>query len=98
MWYVIIGRDIPGSGSIRRAQRPAHLERLRALQHEGRLLTAGPHPAVDSPEPGPAGFLGSTVIAEFPSQAEASAWAAHDPYRLHGVWADVEVLPFLRVF
>jgi hypothetical protein len=98
VWYVIIGRDIPGSGALRRTHRPVHLERLRALQDAGRLLTAGPNPAVDSPEPGPAGFVGSVLIAEFPSLADASAWAAQDPYRLHGVWSEAEVLPFLRVF
>jgi uncharacterized protein YciI len=98
VWYVILGRDIPGSGAQRRALRPAHLERLRALQEAGRLLVAGPMPAVDSPEPGPAGFVGSALIAEFASQTDALAWAEQDPYRLHGVWSTVEVLPFLRVF
>jgi len=94
--YVILGRDAPGSLDQRLATRPAHLERLRALQSEGRLILAGPMPALDSPDPGPAGFSGSLIVAEFASLDEAKTWAEADPYRAAGVYAAVEVLPFIK--
>ncbi|MCB1807897.1 MAG: YciI family protein, partial [Candidatus Competibacteraceae bacterium] len=78
--------------------RPAHLERLQALQTAGRLVLAGPLPAVDSPDPGPAGFTGSLIVAEFDSLADAQAWADADPYRAAGVYASVDVKPFKQVF
>ena len=97
MLYAIVGRDVPNSLEQRLAVRPAHLERLQALQAQGRLLLAGPLPAIDSPDPGPAGFTGSLIVAEFASLEEARAWAEADPYAVHGVFAGVEVLPFKKV-
>ncbi len=97
MWYVILGRDVEGSLEKRRAARPAHLERLKALLQDGRLLVAGPMPAIDSPDPGPAGFSGSVIIAEFPSLKDARAWADSDPYVTEGVFASVEVSPYNKV-
>lgn len=97
MYYAIIARDRPDSLAARLDARPAHLERLRRLQNEGRLLLAGPHPATDSPDPGPAGFSGSLVVAEFDDLAAAQAWADADPYRAAGVYEDVIVKPFLKV-
>ncbi|KAB2917434.1 MAG: YciI family protein [Dechloromonas sp.] len=96
MLYAIIGEDRPGSLESRLATRPAHLERLQALQAEGRLLLAGPCPAIDSPDPGPAGFSGSIIIAEFASLADARAWADADPYVVAGVYAGVTVKPFKK--
>ena len=98
MWYAITGHDRAGSLGQRRAQRPAHLARLDALREAGRLLLAGPMPAIDAPDPGPAGFSGSLVVAEFESLAAAQAWAAADPYVAAGVWGTVDVRPFLRVY
>ena len=98
MLYALIGQDRPGSLDARLAARPAHLERLQALQNEGRLVLAGPCPAIDSPDPGPAGFTGSVVVAEFPSLPEARAWADADPYVAAGVYAQVDIKPFKRVF
>ena len=98
MLYALIGQDRPGSLDARLAARPAHLERLQALQNEGRLVLAGPCPAIDSPDPGPAGVTGSVVVAEFPSLAEARAWADADPYVAAGVYAQVDIKPFKRVF
>jgi len=96
MLYAIIGEDRAGSLEARLATRPAHLERLQALQAEGRLLLAGPCPAIDSPDPGPAGFSGSIIIAEFASLADARAWADTDPYVAAGVYAGVTVKPFKK--
>jgi uncharacterized protein len=96
MLYVIIGEDRPGSLEKRLASRPAHLARLQALQAEARLILAGPCPAIDSPDPGPAGFSGSIIIAEFPSLAEAQAWADVDPYIATGVYEKVTVKPFKK--
>ncbi|OOG41342.1 YciI family protein [Rhodanobacter sp. C05] len=96
MWYAIIAEDFPGSLEQRLAARPAHLDRLNALQDEGRMLLAGPFPAIESENPGPAGFTGSLIIAEFPSQAEAEAWAGADPYVVAGVYARVTVKPFRK--
>lgn len=97
MLYAIIGRDVPESLEQRLAVRPAHLERLQSLQSEGRLVLAGPLPAIDSPDPGPAGFTGSLVVAEFPSLTDAQTWAEADPYMKAGVYANVEVMPFKKV-
>ena len=97
MLYVIIGRDAPDSLPRRRATRPAHLERLKALLGEGRLILAGPLPAIDAPDPGPAGFAGSLIVAEFASLAAARAWADADPYVTGGVFAAVEVHPYIKV-
>lgn len=96
MLYVIIGEDRPGSLDQRLATRPAHLERLQALQAEGRLILAGPCPAIDSPDPGPAGFSGSLIVAEFASLDAAQAWADADPYIAAGVYAKVTVKPFKK--
>lgn len=97
MYYAILSEDAPGTLEQRLAARPAHLERLRALQDDGRLLLAGPHPAIDAEDPGPAGFTGSLVIAEFPSLEEARTWADTDPYLETGVYARVTVKPFRKV-
>ena len=96
MFYAIIGEDHPDSLANRLAARPAHVERLKALQEEGRLLLAGPFPAIDSPDPGPAGFSGSLIVAEFPSLADARTWAKADPYVAAGVFAGVTVKPFRK--
>jgi hypothetical protein len=97
MWYVILGTDVDNSLERRLAVRARHLERLQKLQDEGRLLLAGPLPAVDSNDPGPAGFSGSLIVAEFDSLDEARAWADQDPYVQAGVYARVEVKPFRKV-
>lgn len=97
MLYMIHGEDTPGTLDKRLAARPAHLERLQALQTAGRLILAGPCPAIDSPDPGPAGFSGSLIVAEFLSLAEAKAWANADPYVAAGVYARVMVKPFKKV-
>jgi hypothetical protein len=97
MLYMILGRDAPGALAKRRESRPAHLVRLEALKAEGRLFCAGPLPAIDSPDPGPAGMQGSLIVAEFPSLEAARAWAEADPYRAAGVYAAVEVMPYVKV-
>ena len=97
MLYVIIGEDVPGTLDQRLAARPAHVERLQSLQAVGRLILAGPCPAIDSPDPGPAGFSGSVIVAEFESLAAAEAWAGADPYVAAGVYAKVSVKPFKKV-
>lgn len=97
MLYAILGRDAPNSLEKRLAARPAHLERLNILLAEGRLILAGPLPAIDGPDPGPAGFQGSLMVVEFPSLAEAEAWAKADPYVAAGVFTAVEVFPFRKV-
>lgn len=97
MLYAIVGEDYPDSLPARLAARPAHVERLQALQDEGRLILAGPCPAIDSPDPGPAGFTGSLIVAEFASLAAAQAWANADPYVAAGVYAKVSVKPFKKV-
>lgn len=94
MWYAIEGYDGADVLAQRMAARPDHLARLTALRDEGRLLLAGPCPAIDAEDPGPAGFTGSIVIAEFASLADARAWADADPYLAAGVYARVEVRPF----
>ena len=98
MLYAIIASDAPESLDKRLAARPDHLARLEQLKAEGRLVLAGPHPAIDSPDPGPAGFSGSLIVAEFESLAAAQSWADADPYRAAGVYASVVVKPFKRVF
>ncbi|MDE1513722.1 MULTISPECIES: YciI family protein [Vibrio] len=98
MWYVIFAQDVEHSLAKRLSVRPQHLARLQQLQDEGRLLTAGPMPAIDAQDPGQAGFTGSTVIAEFASLAAAQAWADADPYVTAGVYAHVTVKPFKKVF
>ena len=97
MWYAIISEDVDNSLEKRQQARPAHLERLQQLKNQGRLLVAGPHPAIDSMEPGEAGFSGSLVIAEFDSLAAARQWAAEDPYMDAGVYNQVTVKPFKKV-
>ncbi len=98
MRYVIIGRDVPNSLEQRLAARPDHLARLTALRDAGRLVLAGPCPAIDAADPGPAGFSGSVIIADFESLEAARAWADADPYVAAGVYAAVEILPFKQVF
>lgn len=97
MFYAIISKDVADSLETRLATRPAHLERLYALKDAGRLLLAGPHPAIDSNDPGNAGFTGSLVVAEFDSLQDAQAWADADPYNKAGVYARVTVKPFKKV-
>jgi uncharacterized protein YciI len=97
MWYAIISQDVENSLEKRLAARPAHIERLQALKAEGRLLIAGPHPAIDSEDPGSEGFTGSLVVAEFDSLIAAQAWADADPYVEAGVYRHVTVKPFKKV-
>jgi uncharacterized protein YciI len=97
MWYAIISQDVEDSLPLRAKARQEHLARMKALVDEGRLLTAGPHPAVDSEDPGPAGFTGSLVIVDFPSLADAEKWADADPYVNAGVYDSVIVKPYKRV-
>lgn len=98
MLYAIIAQDVENSLQDRLTARPKHVERLSALQDQGRLILAGPHPAIDSEEPGEAGFSGSLIVAEFESLIEAKAWADADPYVAAGVYASVTVKPFKKVF
>lgn len=98
MWYAIIGQDVPDSLDKRIAARPAHVARLQELQDQGRLLLAGPFPAVDATEPGAAGFSGSLIVAEFASLAAAQDWANADPYVAAGVYVKVRVQPFRKTF
>ncbi len=98
MWYLIYSEDVAGSLPQRKLARPAHLARLQALQDEGRLLTAGPNPAIDAEDPADAGFTSSTVIADVASRADAQAWADADPYVAAGVYARVTIKPFKKVF
>jgi uncharacterized protein YciI len=97
MLYAIISQDKPGSLDRRRQARPVHLARLEALKSDARLVLAGPHPAIDSADPGDAGFTGSLVVAEFPTLEAARAWADADPYAAAGVYASVIVKPFKKV-
>lgn len=96
MLYAIMARDAESSSTKRAATRSSHLEYVGALLRSGRLVFAGPHPAIDSPDPGAAGFSGSLVIAEFESLEAAEQWAANDPYRAAGVFAEVQVKPVLK--
>ena len=97
MLYAIISQDVENSLPLRQSARPAHIERLNTLKEEGRLILAGPHPAIDSNDPGEAGFTGSLVVAEFVSLTEAQAWADADPYIAAGVYDNVIVKPFKKV-
>ncbi|WP_394130141.1 YciI family protein [Shewanella maritima] len=98
MWYMISSQDVENSLAKRLSVREHHLARLQVLADEGRLLTAGPHPAIDNNDPGEAGFTGSLVVAEFTSLEDAQAWADADPYIAAGVYESVIVKPFKRVF
>ena len=98
MLYSIVGTDVENSLPLRKGARSAHLERLQQLQQAGRLIIAGPNPAIDSSDPGEAGFSGSLIVAEFTSLDEAKAWADADPYIAAGVYAQVTVKPFKQVF
>lgn len=97
MLYAIIASDVADSLEKRLAARPAHIERLQQLQAEGRVVLAGPHPAIDSNDPGAAGFTGSLIVAEFDSLTAAQAWADADPYIAAGVYDQVVVKPFKQV-
>lgn len=97
MWYLIYSEDVADSLPKRLQARPAHLARLEQLKNEGRLLVAGPLPAIDAVDPGPAGFTGSCVIAEFASLEDAESWASADPYIEAGIYAKVTVKPFKKV-
>ena len=97
MLYAIIAADRPGTLQARLEARPDHVARLQALVDAGRLVLAGPHPAIDAPDPGPAGFSGSLIVAEFDSLEEAQRWADADPYVAAGVYERVTVKPFVRV-
>jgi uncharacterized protein YciI len=98
MWYTIIGQDIPDSLEKRLAVRPQHVLRLQTLQTEGRLLLAGPFPAIDALDPGTTGFTGSLIVADFSSLQTAKDWANDDPYVAAGVYASVDVRPFKKTF
>lgn len=98
MLYAITAQFVEDCGERRAQARPAHLARLTSLQDEGRLVLAGPHPAIDSPDPGPAGFSGSLIVAEFPSLAAAQTWADQDPYATAGIYNLLSVKPFIQVF
>ena len=97
MWYAIISEDVEDSLPLRKLHRPAHLLRLQDLNDQHRLLIAGPNPAIDSSEPGEAGFSGSLVVAEFESLKQAQLWASDDPFMLHGVYRQVVVKPYIKV-
>jgi len=97
MLYAIISQDVDNSLPLRKQARPAHLERVEVLKSEGRLILAGPHPAVDSDDPGEAGFTGSLIVAEFASLVAAQAWADDDPYVKTGVYQTFTVKPFKQV-
>ncbi|MFT6408104.1 MAG: hypothetical protein ACJAQ6_001520 [Arenicella sp.] len=97
MWYAVISQDIDNSLPLRKLHRPAHLERLKQLSNDGRLLVAGPHPADDSSEPTEAGFTGSLVVVDFESLEDAQNWADTDPYFVNGVYQSVMVKPFIKV-
>ena len=96
MLYAIMSEDVPNSLAERIKHRPAHLARLTDLQNQGRLILAGPHPAIDSIDPGPAGFSGSLIVAEFDDLLAAQTWAAADPFVIEGVYASVNVKPFRK--
>jgi len=97
MLYAIISQDVDDSQPLRAKARPAHIERVEQLRDEGRLILAGPHPAIDSNDPGPAGFTGSLIVAEFDNLEDAEQWAAADPYVAAGVYDNVMVKPFNQV-
>ena len=97
MLYAIMARDVPNSIAVRPNVRPRHLEYLQPLVEQGRVVFAGPHPAIDSPDPGPAGFTGSLIIAEFDSLESARSWSSRDPYVVEGVFGEVEIKPVIQV-
>ncbi len=97
MWYAIISEDVENSLEKRKSARPMHIERLQDLANTGKLLTAGPHPAIDNEDPGEAGFTGSLIIAEFDSLEDAQTWADADPYIDAGVYKQVTIKPFKKV-
>ena len=97
MLYAIISQDVPNSLALRQTAREDHLKRLDQLKEEGRLILAGPHPAIDSENPGEAGFTGSLIVAEFGDQASAQVWADADPYIAAGVYQKIVVKPFKKV-
>lgn len=97
MYYAIISEDIENSLELRMKTRPAHIERLKKLNEDGRVLLVGPHPAIDSEDPGEAGFTGSLIVAEFDSLEDAKTWADADPYLEAGVYQKVIVKPFKKV-
>ncbi|MBX2848565.1 MAG: YciI family protein [Acidiferrobacterales bacterium] len=97
MWYAVISEDVEDSLPLRKQHRSAHLARLQTLADQERLLIAGPHPAIDSLEPGESGFTGSLVVADFDSLAKAQEWANQDPYLLNGIYQKVTVKPYLKV-
>jgi hypothetical protein len=97
MFYAIVGTDAPDSVPKRAATRSRHLEHIGKLVDDGRVLLAGPLPAIDSPDPGPAGMSASLIVAEFESLKEAQAWAAADPYSREGVFESVAIKPFIKV-
>ena len=96
MLYAILAEDVANSAEKRKAARPEHLKRIERLVADGRVIAAGPFPAIDSPDPGPAGFTGSLIVAEFDSIEDARAWIDADPYVTQGVFAEVSVKPFLK--
>src|SRR3569833_1614561 len=96
MWYVIVGEDVQDSLGKRLATRPAHVQRLEALKTQGRLLLAGPFPTIDAPDPGPAGYTGSLIVAEFDTLDAAQQWANEDPYLAGNVYARVTIRPFKK--
>jgi uncharacterized protein YciI len=95
--YAFIARDAANTGALRPRVRPRHLAYLQPLIDQGRVIFGGPHPAIDSPDPGPAGYTGSLIIAEFESLAAAQAWSAEDPYVVEGVFGDVDIKPVIQV-
>ncbi len=97
MWYAIISEDVSNSLPLRIAAREAHLARVQELVADGRVLIAGPHPAIDAEDPGSAGFTGSLLVVDFPSLEDAQSWAEADPYVAAGVYANFTVKPFKRV-
>lgn len=96
MWYAIVAHDHENSLEARRRARPEHLQRLQALQDQGRLLLAGPFPAIEANDPGDSGFTGSLIVADFPSRGSARAWAEDDPYQHAGVYQRIDVRPFRK--
>ena len=96
MWYCIFATDCKDSLSMRHKHRPKHLERLEELQSQGRLLLAGPFPAIDSIEPGPNGFTGSLIVAEFDCLFDANEWANQDPFMVNGIFENINVKPFKK--
>ena len=97
MLYAIVAQDVANSGAKRTAARPAHMKRIEQLVANGRVILAGPFPAIDSPDPGPAGVTGSLIVAEFDSLEDARSWIDADPYVTEGVFKNVSVRPFMKI-